>query len=166
MTDVGPAIYELLTTNTLVRAYCDTRVYPQLRKQGDAGDTVVYELIFNDPQDTASGPSTLDVIQYQIKSISANRDRMQELRESIRYTLERLNATVAGVNVQSIRLIDQREDFDNESKEFYTTDDYSFRVIRSNYTDQSISPYQYRQRVETAGGEVEGFDLLKQELIS
>lgn len=166
MTDVGPAIFELLTTNTLVREYCATRVYPQLRKQGDVGDAVVYELVYNEPQDTASGPSTLDVIQYQVKSISENRDRMQRLRESIRYTLERLTATVAGVNIQSIRMIDQREDFDDNSKEFYTTDDYSFRIIRSNFTDKSISPYQYRQRVQQAGGEVVGFDILKQSLIS
>lgn len=164
ISDVAPAIFELLRTNTVVRAHCAERIYPQQRAQGQQGPCVVFELIYNQPQDTADGPSDLDVMQYQIKAISSDRDVMQKIRQSIRYTLERLSDTVAGVTIQSVRLIDQGEDQDNDSKEYYSLDDYSFRIQRNNLLDESISPYQYRQRVTQAGGEVVGFNQLTETL--
>lgn len=163
--DVALAIFELLRTNTLVRNYCNERIYPQRRAQGDQGPAVVFEIIYNGPTDTADGPSELDVVQYQFKAIAKDRDTMQKIREAIRYTLDRFSGTVADVVVQSISLIDQGEDQDDDSLEFYSLDDYSFRIQRNNNLDPSISPYQYRQRVNKAGGEVVGFDQLKQTLI-
>lgn len=163
--DAGRAIFELLTTNTTVRHYCSTRVFPNVAAKELAMPHIVYTLLYNADSATKDGPSQLDMPVYQISIFTSDaptgpngeapNDVAKLLREAVRYTLERVSGTIAGVHVQSASHIDQRDLFDEDAKAFHLSDDYQFRIIRSNLNVQGFSPYQYTTAARLAGATVD-----------
>ncbi len=163
--DAGKAIFELLTTNTTVRRLCGTRVFPGVMAKEVAMPAIVYTLLYNTDSATKDGPSLLDMPVYQISIFTsaaptgpngeAPNDVAKLLREAVRYTLERVSGTIAGVQLQSASHIDQRDLFDEEAKAFHLSDDYQFRIIRSNLNAQGFSPYQYTTAAQLAGATVD-----------
>lgn len=160
----GNAIKELLQHNTLIASLCGDRIFPNIRPQNQKQlPAIVYSLITNEPTHVKNGPSTLDTLTYQFSLFigESQYDDLVRLREAVRFTLERINQLVAGIQVQSVMLNQQRDFFEEDARLHHFADDYRFRIIRNPADQQSIAAYQYLQRVEQDGGQVADFNAVK-----
>lgn len=160
----GYAIKELLQHNTLITALCGNRIFPVVRPQNiEEAPAIVYQLISNEPTAIKNGPSPLDTLTYQFSMFAAESryDDLVRLREAVRFTLERINTTAGGIQVQSVALSAQRDFFEEDARMHHFADDYRFRVIRNPADQESIAAYQYRQRVESDGGQLADFNAIK-----
>jgi hypothetical protein len=158
------AIYELLRHNTTIARLVGDNIFPMVRPQNlKHVPAIVHRLISNEPTNVKNGPSTLDTITYQFSMFAppAQYDELMEVREAVRFTLERINQTVAGIQVQSCMLDAQREPFEEDAQMLHFADDYRFRIIRNPVDQQSIAAYQYLQRVDLDGGAVNDFNAIK-----
>lgn len=160
----GNAIKELLQHNTLIASLCGDRIFPKIRPQNQNElPAIVYALITNEPTNVKNGPSTLDTLTYQFSMFAdqSKYDDLVRLREALRFTLERISLTIAGIQVQSVALSQQRDFYEEDARLHHFADDYRFRIIRNPADQESISAYQYLQRVQNDGGEVADFNAVK-----
>lgn len=158
------AIYDLLRHNTTISRLVGDRIFPMVRPQNQKPvPAIVYRMISIEPTNVKNGPSTLDTITYQFSMFAPadQYDELLEVREAVRFTLERINQNIAGIEVQSCTLDAMREPFEEDAQMVHFADDYRFRIIRQPLQQQSIAAWQYLQRVEADGGDVQDFNAVK-----
>lgn len=121
---IGPVIYEILRANSGVQALIgnfaagqwSVRVSPLRLAQTLAKPNVTYQLVGSDPSDTKSGASKLDQKRVYINCYDDEYGVAENVMEAVRTALDRYSGTVAGIKVQSIQYLDERDMY-NEAGE-------------------------------------------------
>ncbi len=128
LVDSGALIYGLLGGNAVG---CGNRVYPVTRQQGSALPAVVYEEYDNNPSDTKSGRSDLDVVLVEITVLAKTYAEARDINRNIRDILDRYTGTVNGVTTDGVR--------------FLSTQDMAMGTATDVY--KVVSDYQVRLKV-------------------
>jgi hypothetical protein len=131
---VGKAIYNLLSNNANVSALVSTRVYPEVAHQQDVAPYIVYNVRSNEPSDTQLSPSTLDTASVEVNCYAATYETAIAISVAVRGTLDRVQGTYAGVNVQSCQYQSELMNFEEPRRLYVVTADYQVRILRTNVT--------------------------------
>ncbi len=123
-------IYGILNASAPVTALTGDRIYPGIAKQFDIGPFIVYFKVSTNPADSKDGPSKLDTLRVQVSIFHNDYDALEDLAGKVRTALDRYSGPVGGVEVQSIRFIDENELRDPDTDYFHTAQDYSIRIKR------------------------------------
>jgi hypothetical protein len=113
--DIGIAIFNILSNDTAVSAivgYNDGsqkyRVFPLFEPQKLPVPCITYQDITNKPNNTKSGPSTLDEYSFQINSVAETTSAgtaysiAQDLAEKVRAALDYKSGTFNGIAIDHI----------------------------------------------------------------
>jgi len=127
----GKALYYILTGDADLSALVGSRVFPEIAAQDAATPYVVYQLSSVEPQDTKSGPSTLDEVRFEVFCVSNEYTEAQDVTEAVRTALDRARGTFQGVPVQSVQYLDEDAEFEATTHEYFTETRYLMRLQRS-----------------------------------
>ena len=130
---VGKAIYYLLNASTDLEAIVGTRIFPEVAEQDSALPFVMYSIISNEPSDTHSGPSLLDVAQVDVIAYNTSYSGCIDMGVYIRAALDRVTGTYNGVNVQSCQYNSEVIDFDEYKRAYVITQSYDVRISRTAF---------------------------------
>ena len=130
---VGKAIYYLLNNSTDLEAVVGTRIFPEVAEQDSALPFVMYSVISNEPSDTHSGPSLLDVAQVDVIAYNTSYSGCIDMGVYVRAALDRVTGTYNGVNVQSCQYNSEVIDFDEYKRAYVITQSYDVRISRTEF---------------------------------
>ena len=137
---VGKAIFDLLFSNTDLRAIVNNGIFPEVAQQDAELPYVVYNISNNEPSDTKREPSKMDTAQVEVNLYSTSYTECIDMATHVRAALDRVTGTYSGVNVQSIQYLSEIIDFDEAQRAYNITSDYDVRVSRSNFEIAQGSP--------------------------
>ena len=130
---VGKAIYYLLNNSTDLEAVVGTRIFPEVAAQDSALPFVMYSVISNEPSDTHSGPSLLDIAQVDVVLYNTSYTGCVDMGVYVRAALDRVSGTYNGVNVQSCQYNSEVIDFDEYKRAYVITQSYDVRISRTEF---------------------------------
>ena len=130
---VGKAIYYLLNNSTDLEAVVGTRIFPEVAAQDTALPFAMYSVISNEPSDTHSGPSLLDVAQVDVVLYNTSYTGCVDMGVYVRAALDRVTGTYNGVNVQSCQYNSEVIDFDEYKRAYVITQSYDVRISRTEF---------------------------------
>lgn len=96
------AIYTILTSDPDVSFLVSNRVYPSQQEQEVQYPSITYETLGNDSGQSFSGVSGLAARRIQMNCWSQDFDKLVELSEAARITLQAYRGTVATVEIQNV----------------------------------------------------------------
>lgn len=102
-------IRQALLDDTDVAALVGTKIYSGRIGQADTFPQISLFVVDINPDDDKDGPSDLDVVKVQVSSYDEDYQGAYTVADKARRALERLSATKNGVQIQSIRFIDQTD---------------------------------------------------------
>ena len=137
---VGKAIYYLLSNYSDLTDIVSTRIYPEVAEQDAAMPFVIYTVVSNEPSDTQSSPSQLDIAQVDIVLFSTDYSQVVDMGVAARAALDRVTGTYNGVNVQSCQYTSEVIDFEEYPRAYVITQSYGVRINRLNVTIPSADP--------------------------
>ena len=129
MNDVS-VIYEILLANTSVNNLVESRIYPYIAKEFEKVPFIVYSKVSVNPADSKDGPSKLDTIHAQVSIFQDDYDLVSDLAKKVRTALDRYTGNVNGIEVDSIRFIDETELPDFDTQYFHIAQEYNIRIKR------------------------------------
>jgi len=103
-------------------------LYPKRTSQGKGTPYGVYTKVSDNPSDTKSGVSTLDVDRVQVTIITDTYAEGVTLSDSLRTVLDRYRGTVQGVVVDKIVFEDERDMYDDKAEKYMRSQDYFTRI--------------------------------------
>lgn len=127
----GKAIYSILSTDEDLTALVDGRVFPELAAQDSATPYVTYHIRSVEPEDTKTGPSTLDVVTFEVFCIGPDYGSLMDVAEACRTAIDRQAGNFNSTAIQSVRYIDEDCDFDQSTMDFITSQTFEVRHQRS-----------------------------------
>jgi len=130
-TDVGDAVYSILSNTAAVTALVSTRIYPTIAAQeAVAPYIVVNDAVSNEPQDTKDRPAVLDRIRIQVDCYGRTRKSAVNVHLAVRTALDgyAIGSTVASVKLDGIKFETENDAFDEEVDIFRKSADYIIRV--------------------------------------
>lgn len=129
-TDVGKAIYSILTNDAGVSALVGTDVFASRAKQEATVPFIVYGEVSNTPTDTKDRPSPMDRIRVQIDCYGLNRKLATDVHLAVRTALDAytIGSTVAGVTLDGVKFETQNETVEESQDVHRKSSDYIFRV--------------------------------------
>jgi len=129
-TQVGKAIFSILTTDAEVSAIVGAKVYPRTAPQGVVIPYVVYSIISVTPTDTKDRPSPVDAIRVQIDCYTRTYLGGETLHGAVRDAIDayEIGATVAGVKLDGIKYETENDTIDEDVDIFRRSADYIIRV--------------------------------------
>jgi siroheme synthase (precorrin-2 oxidase/ferrochelatase) len=99
--------------------------------QGAVYPFVVYSTDQTQPSDTKDGPSVLDVVSISILTFAKSHITALEIAAAIRAELDRYGGTAAGVDIQSVRFVNQMANqMDLDKHIFIIEQMYEAREVR------------------------------------
>lgn len=119
------ALRAWLLADSAVSALVGTRIYPQVFPQGINEAAIRYSIISGTEGVTTDGPDGLDNTFVQIDCVNTSFAGMDSL---FRAVVDRLNGAsfkLAGIDVQGIFLVRKRDLYDDATKLYRRTADYS-----------------------------------------
>jgi hypothetical protein len=137
---VGKAIYYLLSNYSDLTDIVSTRIYPEVAEQDAAMPFVIYTVVSNEPSDTQSSPSQLDIAQVDIVLFSTDYSQVVDMGVAARAALDRITGTYNSVNVQSCQYTSEVIDFEEYPRAYVITQSYGVRINRLNVTIPSADP--------------------------
>jgi hypothetical protein len=130
---VGKAIYYLLSNYSDLTDIVSTRIYPEVAEQDAAMPFVIYTVVSNEPSDTQSSPSQLDIAQVDIVLFSTDYSQVVDMGVAARAALDRVTGTYNGVNVQSCQYTSEVIDFEEYPRAYVITQSYDVRINRDEF---------------------------------
>ena len=130
---VGKAIYYLLSNYSDLTDIVSTRIYPEVAEQDAAMPFVIYTVVSNEPSDTQSSPSQLDIAQVDIVLFSTDYAESVDMGVAARAALDRVTGTYNGVNVQSCQYTSEVIDFEEYPRAYVITQSYDVRINRDEF---------------------------------
>jgi hypothetical protein len=129
-TQVGKAVFSILTTDAAVSAIVGAKVYPRTAPQGIKIPYVVYSIISVTPTDTKDRPSPLDAVRVQIDCYDRTYMGCETLHGKVRDAIDayEIGATVAGVKLDGIKYETENDTIDEDVDIFRRSADYIIRV--------------------------------------
>jgi len=128
---IEKAIYYLLSNDPTVSGLVGTRIFPDMATQGAVYPFVVYSTEQTQPSDTKDGPSVLDVVSISILTFAKSHITALEIAAAIRAELDRYGGTAAGVDIQSVRFVNQMANqMDLDKHIFIIEQVYEAREVR------------------------------------
>lgn len=127
----GKAIYSILSTDEDLTALVDGRVFPELAAQDAATPYVTYHIRSVEPEDTKTGPSTLDVVTFEVYCIGPDYGSLMDVAEACRTAIDRQAGNFNSTAIQSVRYMDEDCDFDQSTMDFITSQTFEVRHQRS-----------------------------------
>jgi hypothetical protein len=121
---VGKAIYYLLSNYSDLTDIVSTRIYPEVAEQDAAMPFVIYTVVSNEPSDTQSSPSQLDIAQVDVVLFSTDYSQVVDMGVAARAALDRVTGTYNGVNVQSCQYTSEVIDFEEYPRAYVITQSY------------------------------------------
>lgn len=126
--EVGKAIYDILINDTDVNDLVSGRIYPVWADLTGTKPFLIYKVDDNAPSDTKDSGQALDQIQLEIFSFAETYDESSDLMKKVRDAIDRYSGTNAGVVIQSIQYLEEKDDFDQELNNYITGQLYKVRV--------------------------------------
>ena len=130
---VGKAIYYLLSNYSDLTDIVSTRIYPEVAEQDAAMPFVIYTVVSNEPSDTQSSPSQLDIAQVDVVLFSTDYAESVDMGVAARAALDRVTGTYNGVNVQSCQYTSEVIDFEEYPRAYVITQSYDVRINRDEF---------------------------------
>jgi hypothetical protein len=130
---VGKAIYYLLSNYSDLTDIVSTRIYPEVAEQDAAMPFVIYTVVSNEPSDTQSSPSQLDIAQVDVVLFSTDYSQVVDMGVAARAALDRVTGTYNGVNVQSCQYTSEVIDFEEYPRAYVITQSYDVRINRDEF---------------------------------
>lgn len=113
----GPRLHARLTTYTGMSALVGTRVFPLLMPQNVTLPAITYQRISGTAQ---HGSSNIREARYQINIWGATYASVQGIATVVRAALEEWTAGDAGVLIRMVRIVNEQDDYEDDSRTFRT----------------------------------------------
>ena len=129
--NIAEAIVAHLVADLNVTALVGTRIYPKLLPQSPAYPAVVLHLISGGTDHTHDGPDGIAEVRYQIDCLAPTIAAATAAAEAVRVALDGYQGTMGGaggVLVDSVFLVDSRDDYDDEMRVFVQGRDYAMMI--------------------------------------
>ena len=110
--DVGKAIFNILVNDVQLHAVLEDRIYPNVVDYGATLPAVAYTEATNEPSNSKTGASTLDVVTVQISVFSLTYAEVVDISSKVRRALDYKVGIFEGVNVQRIFFQDSSDAHD------------------------------------------------------
>ena len=109
----------------------NSKVYPNRIAMNQTLPCLVYQAISVQPNDTKSGPSTLDEKRWQVNVYQAEYDVCEEIMSMLRVNIDRFTGIAKGVVIQGVQFQDQNDQFSDSGEVQGISTDYKIRAIRT-----------------------------------
>ena len=115
---IEAAIYELLTSDTVVTSIVSNRVYPLVAPQraGAFQTHVVYQRISHVMNRPLNGPNGFTVDRWQFDCFATDYDVAVTLADSVRLVLDGFRGDAGGHGIQRIMVLDGGETWEFETE--------------------------------------------------
>lgn len=127
---IGQVIYSILSNDTAVNTAVSGRIRPVVAIQGEPFPAIVYNVINASPTLTKQENSQLDQVRVQISTYAPTYAAVDSIDGQVRAALDGQGGNIAGVNVDTIYLIDFFDGRDDELELFHRASDYIVRIKR------------------------------------
>ena len=104
------------------------KIYNTAAEAGVAAPYVTFERITTEPHATKDGVSKMEVVQVDVDVWTDKGIDCITIGGYVRTALDRTRGTFAGEEIQSIRFIDEQNDFNDSTSIFHKTLTFSVRV--------------------------------------
>lgn len=122
--NIGQALYATLNAVTALTG----KVYPMRVPQENSFPAVVYYIISNTPEETKEAGSVVDLIRVQISAFDYSYATLQTLCQAIRDAMVSLGGEVGNVSIDTVRLSDETELYEEDTKIYHKAMDYLIRI--------------------------------------
>lgn len=124
MKDLRPELRTFLLADAALLAAVASRVYLIKLPQGTTADSIVYNRISGAGDYVMSGLSGFTQHRYQIDAWSQTGDGADTLANLIRDRLDGYKGTMGTIKVHGVRMVEQREDYDDTAKLYRVSRDF------------------------------------------
>jgi len=134
----GKGIHTILSTDptllTLVDGNVNNKIFPVTIPQAAEFPAVVYTTISNNPSETKSSTSTLDVLRIQIDTYANRYTDLVDIESRVRVLLDGFRGTADNINIDGIKYLTSQELYNEELELHHRATDYQLRISRSGQT--------------------------------
>lgn len=132
MSQIGRAIYAMLTTDATISALVSNRIYPTNVPARVTMPYVVYSKTSAVPTNDKDGPSVVDEEFYQVDVYSTTYDQAHAISDRIRSVIDGVSNTISGVAISQISFEGENDNaYQDDLGLFWVSLDFKFRVLRA-----------------------------------
>lgn len=121
---IETALYNLLSAADAIVDLVADRVYPESGGEAENYPLITYQLLKGASEQSHSGISGLAHPIFQINCLAKSFSDVCDLGEAVRLTLQAYQGTVAGVHIQSSRLIGSQDLYNKDSRVYLRALDF------------------------------------------
>ena len=125
---IEKAIYELLTTDSIITGLIGTRVFPWPIPQGAASPSVCY-MIEDKPSMYLDGGTGIEQCEVTIAALSDSLLTARNIGQEIKRVLNKYRGIVGGADIAHCLLRDGGNDYDEEARQHFVKQIYHITII-------------------------------------